>query len=111
MVIPDNNPRHAGVGAVRPILESPKGGDNIVFGLGLYTEGQNPRATALLWTAGERSMVNDVKFQGGHGTNLYDGSRFNPYNANASADQDTFLFRASGFEFHPLQGEGAARAV
>jgi hypothetical protein len=33
-------------------------------------------------------MVGDVKFQGGHGTNLFDGTRFNPYNANATADAD-----------------------
>ncbi|WP_299015380.1 glycosyl hydrolase family 28-related protein [uncultured Caulobacter sp.] len=89
IVLPHGTPAFQGVGAPKALVESGKGGDNIVFGLGLYTEGQNPRATALLWTAGERSMVNDVKFQGGHGTNLYDGSRFNPYNANASADQDT----------------------
>lgn len=89
IVLPHGTPAFQGVGAPKALVESGKGGDNIVSGLGLYTDGQNPRATALLWTAGERSMVNDVKFQGGHGTNLYDGSRFNPYNANASADPDT----------------------
>ncbi|PIC00123.1 glycosyl hydrolase family 28-related protein [Caulobacter sp. X] len=89
IILPHGAPAFQGVGAPKALVESGKGGDNIVSGLGLYTEGQNPRATALLWTAGEHSMVNDVKFQGGHGTNLYDGSRFNPYNANASADADT----------------------
>ena len=34
----------------------------------------NPRATALLWRAGEASMVNDVKIQGGGGTLLTKGS-------------------------------------
>jgi hypothetical protein len=88
IVLPDRTPGYQGVGAPRALVLSGAGGDNIVSGLGLNTGGINPRATALLWTAGERSMVNDVKFQGGHGTNLYDGSRFNPYNANATADAD-----------------------
>jgi hypothetical protein len=88
IVLPDGAPGYQGAGAPKALVESASGGDNIVSGLGLYTNGINPRATALLWTAGERSMVNDVKFQGGHGTNLYDGTRFNPYNANATADPD-----------------------
>lgn len=89
IVLPDRTPAFQGVGAPKALVESASGGDNIVSGLGLYTDGANPRATALLWTAGKDSMVTDVKFQGGHGTNLYDGSRFNPYNANATADADT----------------------
>jgi hypothetical protein len=73
LVIPDNNPSHAGVGAVRPILESPKGGDNIVSGLGLFTGRINPRASALLWRSGETSLVTDVKIMGGGGTPTADG--------------------------------------
>ncbi|WP_369059005.1 glycosyl hydrolase family 28-related protein [Caulobacter sp. 73W] len=88
IVLPHRTPAFQGVGAPKALVESATGGDNIVSGLGLYTDGQNPRATALLWTAGATSMVNDVKFQGGHGTNLADGTRFNPYNANATADPD-----------------------
>ncbi|WP_269714914.1 glycosyl hydrolase family 28-related protein [Caulobacter sp. NIBR2454] len=88
IVLPDRTPAFQGVGGPKALVESAAGGDNIVHGLGLYTDGQNPRATALLWTAGANSMVNDVKFQGGHGTNLFDGARYNPYNANATADPD-----------------------
>jgi hypothetical protein len=88
IVLPDRTPGYQGVGAPKALVLSAAGGDNIVSGLGLNTGGVNPRATALLWTAGENSMVNDVKFQGGHGTNLHDGTRFNPYNANATADAD-----------------------
>ncbi len=89
IVLPDRTPAFQGVGGPKALVESAAGGDNIVHGLGLYTDGQNPRATALLWTAGAASLVNDVKFQGGHGTNLFDGARYNPYNANATADPDT----------------------
>jgi hypothetical protein len=88
IVLPDRTPGYQGVGAPKALVESAKGGDNIVVGIGIDTNGINPRATGLLWTAGARSMVNDVKFQGGHGTNLFDGSRASPYNANATGDPD-----------------------
>ncbi|MEW6390668.1 MAG: glycosyl hydrolase family 28-related protein [Pseudomonadota bacterium] len=73
LVIPDNNPKHAGVGAVRPILETPRGGDNILSGIGLFTGRVNLRASALLWRSGANSMVNDVKIMGGGGTPTADG--------------------------------------
>jgi hypothetical protein len=73
LVIPDNNPGHVGVGAVRPILETPRGGDNILSGIGLFTGRVNPRASALLWRSGAASMVNDVKIMGGGGTPTADG--------------------------------------
>jgi len=88
IVLTDDSPGYRGVGSPKALVESAKGGDAIISGLGLFTGGVNPRATALLWRAGEESLVDDVKFQGGHGTNLADGSRFNPYNANQTADAD-----------------------
>jgi sugar lactone lactonase YvrE len=88
IVLPDRTPGYQGIGSPKALVLSAAGGDNIVSGLGLNTGGVNPRATALLWTSGESSMVNDVKFQGGHGTNLYDGTRVIPYNANGTGDAD-----------------------
>ncbi|WP_240320810.1 glycosyl hydrolase family 28-related protein [Sphingomonas crusticola] len=88
IVLPDGSPNYAGIGGPKALVESARGGDAIVSGLGLNTGGINPRATALLWRAGEDSLVQDVKAQGGHGTNLADGTRFDPYNANHSADAD-----------------------
>ncbi|WP_031298660.1 glycosyl hydrolase family 28-related protein [Sphingobium lactosutens] len=73
LYIPDENPRHAGLGSVLPILESRKGGDNILSGLGLFTGRVNPRASALLWRSGEKSLVEDVKIMGGGGTPTADG--------------------------------------
>ncbi|WP_421736463.1 glycosyl hydrolase family 28-related protein [Caulobacter sp.] len=73
LVIPDNNPRHAGVGAVAPMLETPRGGDNLLAGIGLFTGRVNPRASALLWRSGEASQVTDVKIMGGGGTPTMDG--------------------------------------
>ncbi|OAN56654.1 glycosyl hydrolase family 28-related protein [Sphingobium sp. TCM1] len=73
LYIPDSNPAHAGLGPVLPILESQRDGDNILSGLGLFTGRINPRASALLWRSGEKSLVEDVKIMGGGGTPTADG--------------------------------------
>ncbi|HTV79369.1 MAG TPA: glycosyl hydrolase family 28-related protein, partial [Steroidobacteraceae bacterium] len=86
--LPDNTPAYQGVGEPRALVSSAQGGDAIVSGVGLATGGINPRATALLWRAGEHSLVDDVKFEGGHGTALSNGARFNPYNDDHSGDAD-----------------------
>ncbi len=86
--LPDSTPGYQGVGAPRALLATPEGGDNVVSGIGLSTGGINPRATAALWQSGEASLMNDVRFLGGHGTNNPDGSRLNPYNDTHTADPD-----------------------
>jgi Pectate lyase superfamily protein/SMP-30/Gluconolactonase/LRE-like region len=68
ILLADETPAFQGVGAPKPLVEAPKGGTNIITGIGLYTNGINPRATALKWMAGKDSMVQDVRFLGGHGT-------------------------------------------
>ncbi len=88
LVLPDGTPAFQGVGGPKPLLLAPQGGSNIVIGIGLYTNGRNPRATAAQWMAGPHSMMNDVRFLGGHGTNGLDGQRQNPYNNAHSADPD-----------------------
>jgi hypothetical protein len=84
----DGTPAFQGVGAPKPLIETPKGGTNIMIGIGLYTNGINPRAVAAKWMAGKDSMMNDVRFLGGHGTDKLDGSRDNPYNNTHTADPD-----------------------
>jgi len=84
----DKTDAFQGVGPPRPMIEAPKGGTNVVIGIGLYTNGINPRAVAAKWMAGTDSMMNDVRFLGGHGTNNLDGTRANPYNNNRTADPD-----------------------
>src|ERR1017187_6022019 len=88
IILPDHASAFAGTGDPKALLETPKGGSNVVIGIGLYTSGNNPRAVAALWKAGANSMMNDVRFLGGHGTPLPDGSRENPYNANHTADSN-----------------------
>ena len=84
----DSTPAFQGVGSPRPLIEAPRGGTNILIGIGLYTNGINPRAVAAKWMAGADSMMNDVRFLGGHGTNKADGTRDNPYNNTHTADPD-----------------------
>ncbi|MFZ3378536.1 MAG: glycosyl hydrolase family 28-related protein [Candidatus Acidiferrales bacterium] len=68
IILADETPAFQGVGSPKPLLETPEGGTNIVTGIGLYTNGINPRAVAAKWMAGADSMMNDVRFLGGHGT-------------------------------------------
>jgi Pectate lyase superfamily protein/SMP-30/Gluconolactonase/LRE-like region len=84
----DSTPAFQGVGPPRALIEAPRGGTNIMVGIGLYTNGINPRAVAAKWMAGKDSMMNDVRFLGGHGTMKADGTRETPYNNTHSADPD-----------------------
>ncbi|MGC1363653.1 MAG: glycosyl hydrolase family 28-related protein [Silvibacterium sp.] len=86
--IADSTPAFQGPGAPKPLLETPKGGTNIVTGIGLYTGGINSRAVGAMWMAGADSLMDDVRFLGGHGTNNPDGTRVNPYNNTHTADPD-----------------------
>ncbi len=88
IVLLDRTPAFQGVGGPKPMIEAPKGGTNIMIGIGLYTNGMNPRAVAAKWMAGADSLMNDVRFLGGHGTNSIAGGRENPYNNAHTADPD-----------------------
>ncbi len=83
LVIPDNDPGHAGIGTVVPILAAPSGGRNIVSGLGLFTGRINPRANAILWKAGADSLIDDVKIMGGGGTPTADGKPLGTLSAHS----------------------------
>jgi sugar lactone lactonase YvrE len=89
IILPEDTPAYQGVGSPKALLEAPQGGSNIVIGIGLYTSENNRRAVAALWKAGPHSMVNDVRFLGGHGTPLPNGSRENPYAGNDPASPDS----------------------
>ncbi|MBS1874532.1 MAG: SMP-30/gluconolactonase/LRE family protein [Acidobacteria bacterium] len=86
LVLEDLTEAYQGTGPAVPVLLAPKGGTNIVAGIGIYTNGINPRAVAAKWMAGERSMMNDVRFLGGHGTSRIDGGREDIYNNTHTAD-------------------------
>ncbi|MDU1890525.1 MAG: glycosyl hydrolase family 28-related protein [Dysgonomonas sp.] len=86
IILRDSTEAYQGVGTPLPLLETPKGGVNIVSGIGLNTSGINPRAVAAKWMAGEKSMMNDVRFTGGHGTYDLNGRDVRVYNDNRTAD-------------------------
>ncbi|MEN6425250.1 MAG: glycosyl hydrolase family 28-related protein, partial [Phycisphaerales bacterium] len=68
--LPDNTPAFQGEGEPKPVIEAPRGGTNIVTGIGVYTNAVNPRAVGVKWMAGAKSMMNDVRLLGGHGTRI-----------------------------------------
>ncbi len=78
----DSTPGYQGLGAPKAVILAPPGGTNILSGIGLFAGGINPRAVPVLWKAGERSLIDDVRFLGGH------GSGTNPYNNSHTADSD-----------------------
>ncbi len=68
LVLKESEPAFSGFGAPAPMVESSAGGDDQLNGIGLNTGGYNYRAVGCKWMAGEQSLLNDVKFVGGHGT-------------------------------------------
>ncbi len=84
--LPDNTPSFTGAGEPKALLLAPAGGATIVTGIGLWTGGSNNLATAAMWSSGKDSLMDDVRFLGGHGTNNPDGSRMDPYNSTHSGD-------------------------
>jgi sugar lactone lactonase YvrE len=80
LIIHDSEPAFSGFGGPKPVLQSSEGGDGVLNGIGISTGAYNYRAVGLKWMAGAESLVNDVKFVGGHGTMLPPGMprRFQP---------------------------------
>lgn len=78
----DETPGFQSDGAPKAVILAPPGGVNILSGIGMFTGGINPRAVAVLWKAGEQSLIDDVRFLGGHGSGMI------PYNNNHTADPD-----------------------
>jgi hypothetical protein len=67
-VLAESTPAFSGFGSPHPMIESSEGGTNILTGIGLSTGEYNYRAVACKWMAGATSLINDVKFVGGHGS-------------------------------------------
>ncbi len=67
IILTESEANFSGFGSPVPVVESSEGGQNIISGIGINTGGYNNRAVGLKWMADEHSLVNDVKFVGGHG--------------------------------------------
>lgn len=68
LVLDESEAHFSGFGGPVPVVESSEGGDDMINGIGISTGAYNYRAVGLKWMASERSMINDVKMVGGHGT-------------------------------------------
>jgi hypothetical protein len=91
ILITDNTPAFGGFGKPVAMIETSKGGANIITGIGISTGRINPRAVACKWMAGKKSYLNDVKFLGGHGGMNKPGVKDSPglYRGNDSDMWDT----------------------
>lgn len=63
----ESTPAFSGFGSPKAMIESSKGGTNMLIGIGINTGGINYRAVGVKWMANAGSYINDVKFVGGHG--------------------------------------------
>ena len=61
--LPNGSPLYQGTDTPKAVIESARGGDAIVTGIGINTGEVNNRAVGLLWRAGEKSLVDDIRFQ------------------------------------------------
>lgn len=88
IAIDENSPAWAGMGAPKPVLETCRGGRQLVSGIGIDTAARNPRAVGCKWMAGGGSYMNDVKFVGGHGQITPQAENVPTYNPSRTADHD-----------------------
>lgn len=88
LMVRDNEAAFGGFGTPKALLESGRGGANMVIGLGIDTAAQNPRICGCKWMAGAQSYMNDVKFYGGHGSMEPGGASARVYNESRTADAD-----------------------
>jgi hypothetical protein len=68
LILRESETAFSGFGRPMPLIESSEGGDDMINGIGINTGAYNYRAVGCKWMAGENSMMNDIKFVGGHGT-------------------------------------------
>lgn len=65
LVVQDGDPNFAGSGEAVPVVESAKGGHEVLSGIGIFTGNVAPRAAGLVWRGGPQSFVQDVNFSAG----------------------------------------------
>ncbi|MCR4651906.1 MAG: hypothetical protein K5662_09165 [Lachnospiraceae bacterium] len=90
IIITDDEPAFSGFGTPKPVVDTVKGVNVYLSGIGIDTAGKNPRAVGICWRANAASYMNDVKFMGGHGLMYRDGHNAfaTLYNPSRTADYD-----------------------
>jgi hypothetical protein len=88
LVVRDREAAFHPSGSLKAVVETETGGAPILSGIGIDPGAINHRAVALKWRGGEASLVDDVRFLGGHGTFDVSGKYRPIYNNNRSGDSD-----------------------
>ena len=83
LVLNDGDPNFAAPGDPVPVVESSKGGHEILTGIGIFTGDMNPRAAGLVWRAGQSSFVQDVNFSAGLRASLRLAPKYPPRDPRA----------------------------
>lgn len=91
----DSTPGYQGVGAPNPVVETPRGGSNIMTGIGIITGDINPRAVGLLWRSGASSLVDDVHFAVGNQGGRINRPPAGPSGPGAGRGNAAFIPRAN----------------
>jgi hypothetical protein len=86
IVLEEKLPEFSKEGSPLAVLETPEGGSNIVTGIGVDPGLYNNRAVAVKWMAGRKSLMNDVRLLGGHGTYTASGNYVPIYNEYRTGD-------------------------
>jgi len=69
VTIKERDPNFMGSGDAVPLIDTPKGGTEIVTGIAVATGDVAPRVAGILWRGGPRSLIDDVNFPRGRGRN------------------------------------------
>jgi hypothetical protein len=85
--LPNGSPLYQGTDTPRALVESARGGDAVITGIGINTGEVNNRAVGLLWRAGERSLVDDIRIQWSA------GAATDPYKKNERFDTSAWWDR------------------
>jgi len=67
LTLKERDPAFLGEGSTVPLLDTPRGGAEIVTGIAVATGDVAPRAAGIVWRGGSRSLIDDVNFPRGRG--------------------------------------------
>ncbi|MES2391011.1 MAG: glycosyl hydrolase family 28-related protein [Acidobacteriota bacterium] len=65
LTLKERDPAFMGAGEAVPLLDTPRGGNEIVTGIAVATGDVAPRVAGIIWRGGPRSLIDDVNFPRG----------------------------------------------
>ena len=67
LTLSESDPNFMGQGDAVPLLDTPRGGTEVVTGIAVATGDIAPRVAGIVWRGGPRSLIDDVNFPRGRG--------------------------------------------